>query len=648
MASRRTSSGSNLQPQTPFITVGNQVVDVGMMRPAMLNSPQGKVPAPAETLDPVDSERERSSDSTSRRPSCFVIQVTFIASLGGILFGYDLGIISCVLPQLITTFTLSSKEQELIVSILYLGGAIGATVGGSICDLFGRKKSILLCDIIFGFGAAILYAAPNVTSIVFGRIVVGFAIALSGISDVTYLHEISPVQFRGSIVSVNEACISLGFLLAFAVGSIPSLSYQEAVNNNSNIEGWRIMFGVSGLVAVVQFIGMIYMPESPKWLTECGRHEESAIAQRQIHSDQLLYQIPPSSSFDRAGRESPTNGAPTANYQSISSPVNQYAQTDSADDSDVEIVTLSTCSTGKCWNTATDRYGLNLICLAPFRQLAFLARQYLVFLRNTTVQYPRQVYITLFLATTQMFCGQTNVLSYAPLIFAAASSGSSTAVQSWATLSIGIVKFIVTFIVIWKIESIGRRKLLLGGIGTIAVGLFLLAIAFAGAKVVSTENGDEADEAEVKNANNGFYLALPGVLLVICGYSMSYGPLTWLITSELFPTDIRGRALGMSTIVTYICAALVTYTFLSSSAMVGSSVVFSIYLLITSIGLIFAFFAIPDSGGRSAQQIDQDLDAMTWWQQSSGRNLMGTRKSGHTMSSSAGRDGEQRAETEIT
>jgi MFS family permease len=648
MASRRTGSGSNIQAQSSFNATGkNPVVDNGMMRPTMLNSPQGK-PSSAEANVQDDSERERPGDPISHRPSCFVIQVTFIASLGGILFGYDLGIISCVLPQLITAFSLSSKEQELIVSILYLGGAIGATVGGSMCDLFGRKKSILLCDIIFGFGAAILYAAPNVSTIVFGRIVVGFAIALSGIADVTYLHEISPIRFRGAIVSVNEACISLGFLLAFAVGSIPSLSYAEVIDNNSSIQGWRIMFGVSGFIAVFQFIGMIYMPESPKWLTECGRHEESAIAQRQIHSDQLLYQIPPSSSFDRPGRESPTNVVPTANYQSISSPLNQYGQTDSDDVSDTDIVTSSN---GKCWQTATDRHWLVRICWAPFRQLAFLAHQYLVFLRTTTAQFPRQVYITLFMATTQMFCGQTNVLSYAPLIFASASSGSSKAqptMQGWATLSIGIVKFLVTLIVIWKIESIGRRKLLLGGIGTIAIGLFSLAIAFAGAQVVSTENGNETDEAEVKNANNGFYLALPGVLLVICGYSMSYGPLTWLITSELFPTDIRGRALGMSTIVTYICAALVTYTFLSLSAFLGSSVVFSMYLFITSIGLIFAFFAIPDTGGRSAQQIDQDLDAMIWWQHPSRGNLIGSRKLGHTMLSSTERDGEQYAETEIT
>jgi MFS family permease len=648
MTSRRTNSGISVNPHAPLPTTGSLAIENCHCLTRTPSSSSLDMPSHAETRIQDDSEHERSSDPTTRRPSCFVIQVTFIASLGGILFGYDLGIISCALPQMTTTFSLSSQQQELIVSILYLGGAIGATVGGSICDLFGRKKSILLCDIIFCVGAAILYAAPTVSTIVFGRIIVGFAIALSGIADVTYLHEIAPIQFRGAIVSVNEACISLGFLLAFTIGSIPSLSNQAATENSSSMEGWRIMFGVSGIVAVFQFLGMIYMPESPKWLTERGLHEESTIAQRQIQSHQLLYQLPPSSSSsDRAGRESATDIVHTSNYQSISSPVNHYGPTDPSDSTEPDFATISTSANGKYWRTTTGSCVFVRICWAPFRQLAFLSHQFFVFLCTTMAQYPRQVYITLFLATTQMLCGQTNVLSYAPLIFAAISSGSSEAEQGWATLSIGIMKFLVTVIVIWKIESIGRRTLLLGGIGTIAIGLFLLAIAFAGAKVVSTEIDGAADETQVKNANNGFYLALPGVLLVVCGYSMSYGPLTWLITSELFPTNIRGRALGMSTIVTYTCAAFVTYTFLSVSALVGSSAVFSIYLFITSIGLIFALLAIPDTGGRTSQQIDHDLDAMIWWQQRP-YGKIGPVKSVHTSLSSSERDAEHFSETVIT
>lgn len=132
-----------------------------------------------------------------QRPSLFVMQVTAVASLGGILFGYDLGVISGALPQMIVAFDLTSAQQELVVSILYLGGGFGAMLGGSICDSFGRKRAILLTDGWFLLGAAVLYLAPTLSMVVVGRVIVGFAIAVSGIADVSYLHEIAPAQWRG-------------------------------------------------------------------------------------------------------------------------------------------------------------------------------------------------------------------------------------------------------------------------------------------------------------------------------------------------------------------------------------------------------------------------------------------------------------------
>ena len=136
------------------------------------------------------------STSTVSRPSPFVIQVTLLAGLGGILFGYDLGVISGALPQLMDTFHLSTKQSEWVVSILYLGGGLGAAVGGSLCDVFGRKAAILYTDIAFLLGALVLCVAPNFATILLGRTIVGFAIAVSGIADVSYLHEIAPLQFR--------------------------------------------------------------------------------------------------------------------------------------------------------------------------------------------------------------------------------------------------------------------------------------------------------------------------------------------------------------------------------------------------------------------------------------------------------------------
>lgn len=106
-------------------------------------------------------------------PSLFVIQLTITASLGGCLFGYDLGAISVTLPQLAKTFDLDDNQKELVVSILYVGGIVGAVCGGSLCDKIGRKITIILTDIIFMIGALWLYFASSYTQVVTGRFVVG-------------------------------------------------------------------------------------------------------------------------------------------------------------------------------------------------------------------------------------------------------------------------------------------------------------------------------------------------------------------------------------------------------------------------------------------------------------------------------------------
>jgi MFS family permease len=199
---------------------------------------------------------------------------------------------------------------------------------------------------------------------------------------------------------------------------------------------------------------------------------------------------------------------------------------------------------------------------------------------------------------TQQLSGQASVLNYAPLIFSKLNHSDLS-----ATLWIGLVKFFITVLVIWRIEYVGRKALLLIGMSMIVIGQFLLAFAFT------------LVESEQNPPKSAMFWALPGVLCVVFGYSASFGPLTWLLTSELFPTDIRGRALGTSTIVTYFCAWLVTSTFLSMQSAIGAPTVFVIYGSITLLGIAFAYLAIPDTGNKSAEEIDDELKQMWWWRQ---------------------------------
>jgi len=125
-----------------------------------------------------------------------LIRAAIIASLGGVLFGYDLGVISGALPQLKQEFNLSDTDQEIGVSVLYVGSIIGAGYGGALCDAFGRKRAILIIDGVFVVRAICLMCAQSWNYILFGRFILGIAVSISGIAEVAYLTEISPPRIR--------------------------------------------------------------------------------------------------------------------------------------------------------------------------------------------------------------------------------------------------------------------------------------------------------------------------------------------------------------------------------------------------------------------------------------------------------------------
>mmetsp|Transcript_18961 Transcript_18961/g.28093 ORF Transcript_18961/g.28093 Transcript_18961/m.28093 type:complete len:543 (-) Transcript_18961:4614-6242(-) len=508
----------------------------------------------------MSPNKEEMISSQSSPMTLFVLKATAIASLGGVLFGYDMGVIASALPQISEDFMLSEKQQELVVGILYLGGGLGASIGGFLCDTMGRKTSIMITDIMFVIGAIIMFFSTNFYQLLIGRVVVGFAIAVSGIADVAYLHEIAPQNWRGSIVSVNESCISLGFLLAFAFGV-----FWESVDG-----GWRYMLGISGWLAAVQFIGMLAMPESPIWLGKHGREEDREKALQKMHGDFCSteghnYSVSPSNR--QCSNEGRIAGIPTSDTYFVAR--NKIY--------DEELFPTDTKQNhGK--HDLPDENNLHFLQLAK--------------------QYRFQCVIAVFLSVSQQICGQAAVLNYAPHIFSSLQGRGGLSVTLW----IGVVKFVVTTLVIGLIEYFGRRFLLIFGMLTIAISQFLLAFAFS----ISTDLGGDTQQA---SAICGFI----GIMGVVIGYSASFGPLTWLITSELFPSDIRGRALGTATIVNYICASLVTSSFLSMEILIGPHIIFLTYGFTTLLATVIADVAILDTGRKSAEDIDKLLKQMWFW-----------------------------------
>jgi SP family galactose:H+ symporter-like MFS transporter len=196
--------------------------------------------------------------------SAYVYLAAFLAALGGLLFGYDTGVISGALLFIRSQFGLSVFRQEVVVSVVLVGAAIAALGGGRLADKFGRRATLLLTAVIFVVGAVMCAAAPTAALLIVGRVIVGLGIGLSSTTVPLYISEISPANARGWQVSLFQLAITVGILGAYVV--------DYAFSGN---QGWRWMLGLAVVPGLILGIGMLLMPETPRWLARRGRSEQA-------------------------------------------------------------------------------------------------------------------------------------------------------------------------------------------------------------------------------------------------------------------------------------------------------------------------------------------------------------------------------------
>ena len=190
----------------------------------------------------------------------FVRVAAAITATGGLLFGYDTGVISGALLFIKEDFApVSDFLQGVIVSFLLVGAVTGAITGGPISDRVGRRPTVLLAAIIFAIGAIAAALAPSAGFLIFARFILGLGVGLASLVVPLYIAEIAPPETRGSLVSLNQLMITIGILLSYIVG----VAFTP-------IEGWRWMFAVAVIPALILGIGMFTLPESPRWLVKNG------------------------------------------------------------------------------------------------------------------------------------------------------------------------------------------------------------------------------------------------------------------------------------------------------------------------------------------------------------------------------------------
>src|SRR5579862_4687504 len=340
----------------------------------------------------TSSAAPNSTASVGTGSRAFVYLAASFAGLGGLLFGYDTGVISGAELFFKNDFTLSTFALEVIVSGVLAGAATGALAGGRLADLFGRRKLLIITAVIFAAGAILCAVAMSATTLIIGRIIVGLGIGLSSGTVPVYISEVSPAEARGWQVSLFQLAITVGILLAYVV------DYAF-----SKIEGWRWMFGLAVVPAAIFALGMLYLPESPRWLAMKG----NAAGARAV-----LERVRGTSNVD-------------AEMQEVEGTIVEQAE----------------------------KGGGISDLLAPSLRPALIAG--------------------IGLAIFQQVTGINTVIYYAPIIIQSAGISSASG-AILATAGIGIVNVLMTIVSMWLIDRIGRKPLLLTGIGGMIVTLFAL------------------------------------------------------------------------------------------------------------------------------------------------------------------------------
>ncbi len=221
------------------------------------------------------------TDLPADKPGAHVTRlglITVIATFGGLLFGYDTGVINGALEPMKQDLGLTPTKEGFVVSILIFGAALGALVGGQLADKYGRKHNIILLALVFMVGTLGCCFAPNWQILGFFRFILGMAVGGASTSVPIYLAEVSPFEKRGSLVTRNEVMIVAGQFAAFVINAILFSIWGE------HEVIWRYMLAVAVLPAIALFIGMMRMPESPRWLASRGHHDEAFEVLKQIRS----------------------------------------------------------------------------------------------------------------------------------------------------------------------------------------------------------------------------------------------------------------------------------------------------------------------------------------------------------------------------
>ncbi|KAL6562311.1 Inositol transporter 4 [Orobanche gracilis] len=534
----------------------------------------------------------------------YIMRLALSAGIGGLLFGYDTGVISGALLYIRDEYKSVDKHtwlQETIVSMAVAGAIVGAGFGGLINDKYGRRKSILWADILFFVGAIVMAASVAPWMIILGRIFVGLGVGMASMTSPLYISEVSPARIRGALVSTNGLLITGGQFLSYLI----NLAFTKAPGT------WRWMLGVAGVPALIQFLLMLFLPESPRWLYRQDKVKEARA---------ILEKIYPADEVDEE-------------LKALQSSIE-------AEKADQESIGDSLFSKLKhIWGNDVVRRGLYA---------------------GITVQ------------VAQQFVGINTVMYYSPTIVQLAGFASNKTALALSLITSGL-NAIGSIVSMAFVDRYGRRRLMIISMFGIIICLVALSVLFHEAsdhapKVSSYEslhfgrnnscsgflrasqptdwncmsclkassdcgfcaNGDSkyqpgaclelTDDAKgmCRGEHRTWYtkgcpskFGIFAVLLLgmyIISYSPGMGTVPWIVNSEIYPLRYRGIGGGIAAVSNWVSNLIVSETFLTLTESLGSAGTFLLFAGFSTVGLVAIYFLVPETKGLQFEEVEKMLE----------------------------------------
>jgi len=506
----------------------------------------------------------------------YTLKLTLIATLGGLLFGYDTAVISGTVESLrhffIEPMGLPLNEanamEGFVISSALIGCIFGAAMAGWVSQTFGRKKALFAAAVLFllaAIGSAwpeIGFRMPSagdhsfVYHFVAYRILGGIGVGIASMVSPMYIAEIAPPEKRGSLVGLNQFAIIFGMLVVYFV------NYFIAKQGDSqwlHETGWRWMFASLAIPSVIFFLLLFIAPETPRWLVMKGRTEKaegiltklvgSTMAKKEIEEIKL--------SFDN---EEPVSLKPY--YRFMMTWLILFV---------VGIISLSLAGVSSALEISMI-VSFIIALYVPIKSYGFL------------------IIITgVLLSAFQQFVGINVVLYYAPEIFKSMGSGTDSALLQ--TIIVGIINLSFTVLAIMTVDKFGRKPLLITGALVMAISMIGLGTSFS------------------QGLPGGLKLVF--MLTYTAGFAMSWGPVCWVMLSEIFPNSVRSSVMSIAVAAQWVSNFLISWTFPIMDkndtlvSMFNHGFAYWVYGALAIIAALFVWKRLPETKGKTLEDMEK-------------------------------------------